>query len=106
MDELVLLDGCKFGKIGQRFHALHFAGTPTLLSTLEQRVFQGVPEQIRRINQLIRDIQRNPFDGLGKPEPLKHELSGAWSRRITDEHRLVYRIEGEQVIILQCRFHY
>ena len=61
---------------------------------------------LRRINQLIRDIQRTPFDGLGKSEPLKHALSGAWSRRITDEHRLVYRIEGEQVIILQCRFHY
>ena len=61
---------------------------------------------VKKINQLIRDIQRSPFDGLGKPEPLKHELSGAWSRRITQEHRLVYLIEGDTVTILQCRFHY
>ena len=61
---------------------------------------------VKKINQLIRDIQRSPFDGLGKPEPLKHELSGAWSRRITQEHRLVYLVEGNTVTILQCRFHY
>ena len=59
-----------------------------------------------RIVQLINDIQRNPFSGIGKPEPLKHKLKGLWSRRITDEHRLIYQITDEQIIIVQCRFHY
>ena len=62
--------------------------------------------KLKRINQLIRDIQRNPFDGIGKPELLKHELAGLWSRRIDDEHRLVYAVEGENIIIVQCRYHY
>ena len=61
---------------------------------------------VRRINALIRDIQREPFEGIGKPEPLKHALSGYWSRRITDEHRLVYRVEGDAVLIAQLRYHY
>jgi toxin YoeB len=61
---------------------------------------------LKRINQLIRDIQRSPFEDIGKPEALRHQLSGAWSRRITEEHRLVYRMEGDQIIILQCRYHY
>ena len=60
----------------------------------------------RRINKLIDDVWRDPFEGIGKPEPLKHALSGAWSRRITDEHRLVYLVEGDDVVILQARFHY
>lgn len=59
-----------------------------------------------RIVQLISGIQRNPFAGIGKPEPLKHKLKGLWSRRITDEHRLIYQITDEQIIIVQCRFHY
>jgi len=59
-----------------------------------------------RIVQLIGDIQRNPFSGIGKPEPLKHKLKGLWSRRITDEHRLIYQITDEQIVIVQCRFHY
>ena len=62
------------------------------------------------INDLIRDIQRDPFKGLGKPEPLKHSLQGCWSRRITLEDRLVYRVSGKseakQVEIIQCRYHY
>jgi len=61
---------------------------------------------VKKINQLIKDISRNPFDGLGKPEPLKHELSGFWSRRITDEHRLVYEVYENAVGIVSCRFHY
>ena len=61
---------------------------------------------LRRINQLIRDIQRTPFDGIGKPEPLKHSLSGYWSRRITDEHRMVYRITEDAILIAQLRYHY
>ena len=57
---------------------------------------------IERINKLIRE----PFTGVGKPEPLKHALSGLWSRRITDEHRMVYRVEGDALQIVQLRFHY
>ena len=59
-----------------------------------------------RVNELIRDAMRNPFSGIGKPEPLKANLKGWWSRRITQEHRLVYRCENDTLIILQCRFHY
>ncbi|MGF1657607.1 MAG: Txe/YoeB family addiction module toxin [Verrucomicrobiales bacterium] len=59
-----------------------------------------------RINELIRDALRNPFSGIGKPEQLKHTLRGWWSRRITQEHRLIYRVEGESLLIMQCRFHY
>lgn len=61
---------------------------------------------LKRINTLIRDIQRIPFEGIGKPEPLKHALSGYWSRRITDEHRIVYKIDDETVLIAQLRYHY
>ena len=60
----------------------------------------------QRINRLIENIQQMPFTGLGKPEPLKHELSGYWSRRITDEHRLVYKINDDCVVIAQCRYRY
>ncbi|MDZ8258689.1 Txe/YoeB family addiction module toxin [Nostoc sp. ChiQUE01b] len=60
----------------------------------------------RKIITLINDIVRQPFTGIGKPEPLKHELSGYWSRRITDEHRLVYEVTETEIIILSCRFHY
>ncbi|MCK1786170.1 Txe/YoeB family addiction module toxin [Pseudomonas sp. TNT11] len=61
---------------------------------------------LKRINLLIKAIQRDPFDGVGKPEPLKHNLSGFWSRRITAEHRLVYGIEEDEVQVLMCRYHY
>lgn len=61
---------------------------------------------LKRINQLIRDIQREPFTGIGKPEPLKHQLSGYWSRRIDSVHRLVYAVEGETMLIAHCRDHY
>ena len=61
---------------------------------------------LKRINQLIRDIQRNPFHGIGKPEPLKGKLSGWWSRRIDDAHRIVYRAEGDSIIIAAVRGHY
>jgi toxin YoeB len=62
--------------------------------------------KLKRINQLIRDIERDPFEGIGKPEPLRNNLAGLWSRRIDGEHRLVYSVEGENVVILQCRHHY
>lgn len=61
---------------------------------------------VERINKLIRETQREPFDGVGKPEALKHALSGFWSRRITDEHRMVYRAEGDDLLIAQLRFYY
>ena len=61
---------------------------------------------LRKINELIRDIQRSPFEGLGKPETLRFELSGCWSRRIDQEHRLVYRVDGDDLHILACRYHY
>ena len=61
---------------------------------------------LKRINQLIREIQREPFAGIGKPEPLKHHLSGFWSRRIDKSHRLVYTIESDTLLIAQCRDHY
>ena len=62
----------------------------------------------RKICELIKDIKRNPTDGIGKPEPLKHELSGCWSRRINDEHRLVYQIaeNSESFVIISCKYHY
>ena len=59
-----------------------------------------------RIVRLIKDIQREPFAGLGKPEPLRHDLTGFWSRRITDEHRLVYAVDKERLLIAQARYHY
>lgn len=59
-----------------------------------------------RIVRLIHDIEHQPFEGLGKPEPLRHDLTGFWSRRITDEHRLVYAVDKERVLIAQARYHY
>jgi len=61
---------------------------------------------LQRINQLISDIWRSPFEGIGKPEPLKHALSGYWSRRIDGEHRIVYRTDNDSVFIAQLRYHY
>ena len=61
---------------------------------------------LRRINTLIKDIKRQPFDGLGDPESLKHNWSGYWSRRINREHRLVYRVKDGSLIIVQCHYHY
>jgi toxin YoeB len=61
---------------------------------------------LRRINELIRDIQRNKYQGIGKPEPLRHNLAGYWSRRINSEHRIVYKIEDDAVLIAQLRYHY
>ncbi|RAN69341.1 addiction module protein [Bacillus sp. SRB_336] len=61
---------------------------------------------LKRISDLLKDITRNGNEGIGKPEPLKHGFSGYWSRLITDEHRLIYRIAGGEVRIAQCRYHY
>ena len=61
---------------------------------------------VARIHQLIKDIRRDPSSGIGKPEPLRHALAGYWSRRITSEHRIVYRKTGDQIVIVQLRYHY
>jgi toxin YoeB len=74
------------------------------------RIFDIGVEQDRRkatrVLRLIDESLRTPFTGSGKPEPLKHSLAGSWSRRIDREHRLVYRVEGDRLIVLACRFHY
>jgi len=61
---------------------------------------------LKKINELIKDIQRTPFEGKGKPEPLKYDLAGFWSRRIDREHRLVYQVNGNDLLIYSCRYHY
>jgi toxin YoeB len=61
---------------------------------------------LKKVNALIKEIERVPFEGSGKPEPLKHNLAGWWSRRITLEHRLVYKVDNDSIVILQCRYHY
>lgn len=61
---------------------------------------------VKKINELIKDAKRTPFEGRGKPEPLKHNLAGFWSRRITEEHRLVYTVTNDALLIAACRYHY
>lgn len=61
---------------------------------------------LKKVNDLIKDISRHPFEGIGKTEPLKHQLKGCWSRRIDQEHRIVYECSENEVIIISCRFHY
>ena len=63
-------------------------------------------KMVERINRLVQDVMREPFAGVGKPEPLKHALAGWWSRRITDEHRMVYRLDGDALLLAQLRYHY
>jgi toxin YoeB len=79
----------------------------------EPRAFEDLTWWVRhdrkaalRIMRLIENVQQTPFEGLGKPEPLKHELSGLWSRRIDREHRLVYEVKEDKIRVLACRFHY
>ncbi|MGE4520169.1 MAG: Txe/YoeB family addiction module toxin [Desulfobacteraceae bacterium] len=73
----------------------------------DYQFWQKTDKQIlRRINNLIKDTMRNPFEGIGKPEPLKHALSGYWSRRITDEHRFIYKASENAIEIAQLRYHY
>lgn len=63
-------------------------------------------KMLKRINLLIKDITRTPFDGIGKPEPLKHQYAGLWSRRINSEHRLIYKVLDDEIWIVKCRYHY
>ena len=67
---------------------------------------QNDKKVLKRINTLIREILRKPYAGIGKPEPLKHNLAGYWSRRINEIHRLVYQVKGDTIIVIQCRYHY
>lgn len=67
---------------------------------------QKDPKVFKRINRLLQNIQETPVDGIGKPEPLKHNWSGYWSRRITQEHRLVYKVVDNKILVAQCKFHY
>ena len=78
---------------------------PAAFEDLSWWVAQDRNKALRIIN-LIKDVQRDPFRGIGKPEPLKHELKGCWSRRIDQEHRLVYQVTEEKIRILACRYHY
>ena len=64
------------------------------------------PAMLKKINELIREIQRTPFEGKGRPEPLKYDLAGFWSRRIDHEHRLVYQVSRDELVIFACRYHY
>ncbi len=61
---------------------------------------------VKKINDLLKDISQNPFTGIGKPEPLKHKYKGFWSRRIDNEHRLIYSVGNDEILIAKCRFHY
>ncbi|MFM6947365.1 MAG: Txe/YoeB family addiction module toxin [Flavobacteriales bacterium] len=63
-------------------------------------------KKVVKINQLLKDILRNPFEGIGMPEPLKFQYSGFWSRRIDQTHRLVYKVDANQIIVVKCRYHY
>lgn len=78
---------------------------PAAFEDLAWWVEQDRQKALRIIN-LIKDVQRDPFKGIGKPEPLKHELKGCWSRRIDQEHRLVYQVTEEKIRVLACRYHY
>ncbi|MGP1367595.1 MAG: Txe/YoeB family addiction module toxin [Schwartzia sp. (in: firmicutes)] len=67
---------------------------------------QQEKKTVKKIHQLIKEMSRNPFEGIGKPEPLKGDLAGFWSRRIDDEHRLVYAVEEDRIVVIACRGHY
>ncbi len=69
--------------------------------------WQGTDKKmVRRINELLKDISRNPFSGIGKPESLKYKYKGFWSRRINEEHRLIYQVRENEILIAKCRYHY
>jgi len=73
----------------------------------EYLYWQKTDKQVlKKINQLLNDIKRTPFSGIGKPEPLKYELAGCWSRRITNEHRLVYEVTEYSIVVISCKYHY
>jgi toxin YoeB len=79
---------------------------PQALEDLEFWKKSGNEKVLKKIRELLENIQQTPFEGLGKPEALKHQLTGKWPRRITDEHRLVYKVENNTITVYQVRFHY
>ena len=97
-----LLRFCVWERVWPTTHDSSFSSgsTPQLLFSSQDK------KNLKKINKLLKDISRNPFEGIGKPEPLKENLTGFWSRRIDEEHRLVYAVEDERVIIFACRGHY
>lgn len=95
------------GRLLGLIHAVDRVWTRPILSWADYLYWQKTDKRmIRCINELIKATQREPFEGIGKPEPLKHQLQGAWSRRIDGEHRLVYEVADDQLRIIACRFHY
>ena len=79
----------------------------------EKQAFEDVkfwsstnPKILKKVVEIISEIQKKPFEGIGKPEPLKHNLKGFWSRRLSDEHRIIYKVDNETVYIASCRYHY
>ena len=80
--------------------------TPKARKDLDFWIKSGNKNILKKINALIEDIQLHPFDGIGKPEPLKHNYAGFWFRRIDDEHQLIYQVKGDNILIAKCRFHY
>jgi toxin YoeB len=81
--------------------------TWTLAAWEDYQYWQGQDRKtLKRINNLIQDCLREPFDGIGKPEPLKENLSGFWSRRIDETNRLIYRVDGDDLVVIACRYHY
>jgi toxin YoeB len=80
--------------------------SPKAIEHLQYWKKSGNKNVMDKITRLIEDIQNTPYEGIGKPEALKHDWAGYWSRRITNEHRLVYKVEGENIIVVQLRYHY
>ena len=80
--------------------------SPDALEQLDYWKKSGNKKVVKKIISLIEEIQHTPFEGIGKPEPLKHGWAGYWSRRITNEHRLVYKVENETILVAQLRYHY
>ena len=76
-----------------------------ILKSIKNKQFPSL-EKVKKINELLKDIVRTPFEGLGKPEALKHKYAGFWSRRIDEEHRLIYRFNQDEIQIVKCRHHY
>jgi len=79
---------------------------PQALEDLQYWKKSGNEKVLKKIRELLENIQQTPFEGIGKPEALKYQLAGKWSRRITDEHRLVYKVEKDRIVVYQVRFHY
>ena len=85
---------------------MEIAFSKEALGDLQYWQKSGNKKVIEKITNLLQEIQETPFEGTGKPEPLKHKWSGFWSRRITNEHRLIYKVESDKIVVVQLRYHY